>query len=240
MIKNFIKAIVPNSYIQKIQEFKNLKARQKPKLSYSQAGEDLIIDMWLGFLNIEKPTYIDIGAYDPFLLSNSALFYSKGGRGINIEPNPILFKRFKQFRSLDVNLNVGVAAKNAILSYYIMDNDTLNSFSKEEAESCVQKGIATIKKTIQINVLTVNEIIKTYHQNKFPDVLSLDVEGLDEDILQSIDFQNSFPKIICTETQNYSKGHREENIINLLQEQGYFIAADTGINTIFIRESLFK
>jgi len=240
MIKNVIKSIVPNFYIQQIRDFRNRKVRQKPKLSYSQAGEDIIIDMWLGFLKIEKPTYIDIGAYDPFLLSNSALFYAKGGRGINIEPNPILFKKFKQSRPLDVNLNVGVAAKNATLNYYMMDNDTLNSFSKHEVQSCVQKGIAQIKEVVQIDVLTVNEIIKSYHHHKFPDVLSLDVEGLDEEILQSIDFQTNFPKIICTETQNYSKGQREEGIINFLQEQGYFIAADTGINTIFVKESLFK
>ena len=48
--------------------FRNLGIRR----TYSQMGEDLIVSYIFKNLNIENPTYIDIGASDPFALSNSA------------------------------------------------------------------------------------------------------------------------------------------------------------------------
>lgn len=64
------------------------------KKSYSQSGEDLIIKYIFDALGIEKPSYIDVGAYHPYCLSNTSLFYELGSKGINIEPDPMLFKNF--------------------------------------------------------------------------------------------------------------------------------------------------
>jgi hypothetical protein len=58
------------------------------KVSYSQCGEDIIINFILTCLKIDKPTYMDIGAHHPFRFSNTALFYEAGCHGINIEPDP--------------------------------------------------------------------------------------------------------------------------------------------------------
>ena len=47
------------------------------KNSYSQCGEDLIVEFILNGLKIKHPTYMDIGAHHPFYLSNTALFTQK-------------------------------------------------------------------------------------------------------------------------------------------------------------------
>ncbi len=91
---------------------------------------------------------------------------------------------------------------------------------------------------ISLPVVTIQEIVKKYHNNIFPDLLSIDVEGLDEEILRSIDFETNFPKIICVETQNYAKGMREESIISFLEEKNFKIVAETGLNTIFINNNI--
>ena len=44
---------------------RNLKKDFK-KNSYSQFGEDIIVKFIFDALNIKKPSYIDIGAHDPF------------------------------------------------------------------------------------------------------------------------------------------------------------------------------
>ncbi len=85
--------------------------RKFKKISFSQCGEDLIVQNIFNCLGIEKPSYIDVGAYDPFIFSNTALFYSKGSRGINIEPDPHLYKTFPKHRKEDINLNVGIGEK---------------------------------------------------------------------------------------------------------------------------------
>ena len=60
------------------------------QLSFSQCGEDLLIDYVFKLRGIAQPSYIDIGANDPFYLNNTAIFYLRGCRGINIEANPKL------------------------------------------------------------------------------------------------------------------------------------------------------
>ena len=81
--------------------------KQKYKKSYSQCGEDIIVDYIFNLRGITYPTYIDIGANDPYYLSNTALFYDKGCRGINIEPNPAMVESFGKSRPADINLNIG-------------------------------------------------------------------------------------------------------------------------------------
>src|SRR5215211_2513715 len=102
------------------------------KISYSQCGEDLLIQYLFNLRGIPKPSYIDIGANDPFFLSNTAIFYKKGCRGINIEANPLLIKNFKLHRPEDINLNIGVGPKDDELNFFIINHPTLSTFSKQE------------------------------------------------------------------------------------------------------------
>ena len=57
----------------------------KSQTTYSQTGEDLILDILLK----DKPKgfYIDIGGNHPKKFNNTFLFYKKGWDGINVEPN---------------------------------------------------------------------------------------------------------------------------------------------------------
>jgi hypothetical protein len=75
--------------------------------SYSQDGEDMVLKVFF-YENKRKYEgfYIDVGAHHPFRFSNTAFFYQKGWRGINIEPTPDLIKKFKRYRKRDINLNV--------------------------------------------------------------------------------------------------------------------------------------
>src|SRR3989344_293995 len=69
--------------------------------SYSQQGEDLIIDKLL--VGKKKGFYVDVGAHDPVRFSNTKRFYDKGWSGINIDPNPWLIKKFQKQRDRDIN-----------------------------------------------------------------------------------------------------------------------------------------
>jgi hypothetical protein len=58
--------------------------------SYAQFREDTILDR---FFKKSTGFYIDIGANHPDRFSNTKKFYKKGWSGINIEPNPVSFKK---------------------------------------------------------------------------------------------------------------------------------------------------
>lgn len=212
--------------------------REDYKVSYSQCGEDLIIKFIFDDLGILKPSYIDIGAHNPTFLNNTQIFYLSGSSGINIEPDPTLFRSFEINRKHDVNLNIGIADKKGEMDFYLMSTPTLNTFSKEETNRMVEFNyhISCIKK---IKVDTITNIIQKYRNNVFPDFLSLDVEGLDELILKSIDYETSSPTVICVETISYSEnggGKKNRSIINFLESKEYLLFADTYINSIFVKK----
>ncbi len=215
----------------------------KCKRTYAQNGEDRLIWFIFRALGISKPSYLDIGAHDPLYASNTALLYENGSHGINIEPNPLLFKRFLKKRKRDVNLDIGVADTSGIMDFYVMSGPALSTFSKEEAERMTREYGFTITQTLPVEVKTVAEVIRTYAGGTFPDFLSVDVEGLDEAILRSINFDTNKPKVICVETISYSptrNGVKNHALIEFLKNKGYLLLADTYINSLFVDAAVWN
>lgn len=210
--------------------------------SYSQCGEDLIIQYIFNLRGIENPSYIDIGANDPFYLNNTALLYSKGSRGINIEANPALIDSFIKQRPEDININVGIGSENTTLDFFVINDPTLSSFSKEESEKFIATGKYKIVNTIKISLTTIQEILDKHFEGKFPDFLTLDAEGMDYEILKTIDFKNNSPKVICVEAAEYSPigaGERRNELIDFLVKNSYYEYANTNLNAIMVRKDFW-
>lgn len=218
--------------------------RVEEKRSYSQCGEDLVLEFLFMELGITNPSYIDIGAHHPKYLNNTYLFYRKGSRGINIEPDPVLFREFEKSRKGDVNLNMGIGDKSGEADFYIMTEPTLNTFSRTEAEKIeAEHEFYKIQEVRKTKVCMVEDIVREYCNGKFPDFMSLDVEGLDEIVLRSIDYTRDAPKVICVESLTFAvkrKGQKKTALIRFVEEQGYIVYADTHINTIFVRKELWE
>lgn len=213
------------------------KDKSVAKLTYSQSGEDAIIQHLFGSLKIKNPSYLDIGAHHPYFINNTALFYKNGSKGINIEPDPSLFKEFTKQRKRDINLNVGIGVEKSEADFYIMSAATLNTFSKEEAERMERETEYKINDIVKLRLLTVNDVIKEHALGRFPELLSLDVEGLDEEILRSIDYSKTKPLVICVETITFGPKKSQiklHSIEEFLTTQGYFKYSDTYINSIFV------
>ncbi len=213
------------------------------KISYSQSGEDLIIDFIFNHLGIASPSYVDVGAHHPFYLSNTAHFYERGCRGINIEPDPELFKLFKLERQNDLNLNIGIGTEKSQADFYIISSPTLNTFSKQTATGYSSEGDYKIVNTVNLPVDSLKNIIEEYHDGVFPQFLNIDAEGIDELIIKSIDYTQSYPIVICIETLSFStsgNGIKNTSISNFLSANGYMVYADTNINTIFVKEDIWK
>jgi FkbM family methyltransferase len=216
------------------------------QIAYAQSGEDLILSHLFYKLNIDCPTYLDIGANHPSFISNTYYFYLRGSRGVCVEPNPYLFRKIKRCRPGDTVINAGVGInENTQADFYLFPKQShgLSTFSKEEAEYWARVGMKRVgkiqyEKVIQVPLITINTIFEKYFK-KPPDLISLDVEGLDLKILQSLNFEKYYPKIICVETLVYDENQNENKnyeIISFLQQKGYSIYADTHVNTIFLKQ----
>ncbi|HEY5293654.1 MAG TPA: FkbM family methyltransferase [Burkholderiales bacterium] len=206
------------------------------KISYSQCGEDLILQQLFMVLGIYKVSYLDIGAHHPSYLSNTYLFYESGGHGVCVEPDPSLFAEFAKKRPRDINLNCGVGISSGEADFFVMSSSTLNTFSRAEAERYQSYGKQRVLQTIRVAMRPVNEILEQYFE-KCPNLVSLDVEGMDYLILRNFDFGKFRPEVFCLETLSYTEDKSERKlteIIDLMHENGYLTYADTYINTIFV------
>lgn len=215
---------------------------ENSKSSHAQCGEDLILQYLFDVLGLLNVTYLDIGAHHPTYLSNTYLFYKNGHSGVCIEPDPSLYTEFIKQRPRDINLNCGVGVTSGEADFFIMSTSTLNTFSREEAERYQSYGKQQVIKTIQVQLISINEIIMSNFKIT-PDLVSLDVEGLDFVILQNFDFDKYRPKVFCLETLSYTEDKSERKlteIIDLMHDNGYMTYADTYINTIFVAKEAWN
>jgi FkbM family methyltransferase len=216
----------------------NAEATDPHKISFSQSGEDIIIEYLLGLRNITIPTFLDIGGYHPVYANNTYKFFLKGSRGVNIDANPVAIEIFNKKRPQDVNLNIGVGSKEGTFPFYIMEEESLNTFSEEEMHNLKSLG-HRVKQQIDIRVVEVNKILEEYFKGGC-DLFSLDAEGVDFEIIQSFDFDKYAPKVICVETINYTPdgtGSKRTDLCHYIEEKGYFEYANTNINSIYVNKN---
>jgi methyltransferase, FkbM family len=220
----------------------------KVQFSYSQFGEDLIIRELFHKLNIHKPKYLDIGANEPKYISNTYYFYEHGGDGVCVEPNPLLCRKLKKSRPRDIIINAGIGIDDKQeAEFYLFPNyaNGLSTFSEKEAMHWEQVGMPglgkiKIEKIIRVPLININNILEKHFKTS-PDLLSIDVEGLDYEILASLDLTKYRPKVICAETLLYGKdqkGYKITDIEKLLLNKGYILYADTRVNSIFCLKEL--
>ena len=99
-------------------------------ISYAQNGEDIVL--WRAFRDQKSGFYIDVGANHPVSDSVTKLFYDRGWRGINIEPQAALLVELQRARPRDINLGIGLAeAEGTMALHELPDTDGLSTFSPD-------------------------------------------------------------------------------------------------------------
>ena len=215
-------------------------------MSYAQQGEDLIVANLLEILKITKPTYLDVGAYDPILHSNTYLLYMQGGHGVLVEPNPARTRRLADVRPRDKTLNIGIGITpgHSSAAYYVIGGPSkglFNTFSKADAELVETRTQREhfIEKVLRMPLENINAVIEANFQGApggkdAPNFLSIDTEGLDLDILKTMDFDRHRPDVICVETLDLGSDHVDMDIVRLLESKRYSVRGATFVNTIFV------
>jgi FkbM family methyltransferase len=236
-VKNVIKKIIV-SLIPKSIEYQILDNAKQPdndylNISYSQEGEDSILNRI--FEAQPEGFFVDIGAHHPFRFSNTYAFYKRGWQGINIDPNPNSKKQFDLFRPRDINIEFGVSETKGSLKYYNFFEKALNTFSGERAEE-YQKANWPIESVINIETFPLADILNNHlTRGQKIDFMTIDVEGLEMQVLISNNWDLYKPKVILIEMLNLPFEELIEcDIYKLLFKQGYRYVAKT-INTVFFK-----
>lgn len=208
------------------------------QVSFSQEGEDRILERIFAHKN--DGFYVDIGAHHPQRFSNTYKFYLKGWRGINIDAMPGSMDLFQFIRPRDINLEVAIAKESGYFLYYVYNEPALNTFSKETYEQRLQAiGFSQryhLLEKIEVKAFPLSDVLDNYlPKDQNIDLMSVDVEGLDYDVLTSNNWDKYRPEVVIAEELNLSSIASALNspIANFLLTKGYKLFAKTVNSLIF-------
>jgi FkbM family methyltransferase len=187
-------------------------------MSFSQFCQDLHV---LNFYNLKKNGYfIEIGASDGIEISNTYLLEkSYEWTGICVEPIPYRFDDLIKNRTKSFCCNNAVYKEsNMHVDFDIANNgDGISGIS--DKIDCHKKAVDANKTTIKVETISFNDLLKKYNAPYYIDYLSLDTEGSELDILQSVDLNEYIFGLIDVE-HNFVEPRRRQ-IYELLTSNGY-------------------
>jgi hypothetical protein len=205
--------------------------------SYSQEGEDLVLDRFFGFRG--PGFYVDVGAHHPHRFSNTHMFYRRGWRSINIDAMPGSMEMFRRMRPRDINLEIGVGGESSVAKFFAFNERALNTFDEAMARSYTQPEWR-IEQVIDVRVEPLANILATNVPDGTDiDFFTVDVEGRDLTVLQSNDWSRFRPRVVLVECLGKGlAGLQESDTARYLMSMGYAPFAKTVNTFFFVRESL--
>lgn len=203
------------------------------KISHAQEGEDLALLRY--FRNRPRGFFVDVGAHHPTRFSNTWAFYQRGWSGINIDPLPGTAAAFSRLRPRDISLETGVSDQAGELLYHRFQEPAFNTFSPAAAQTAEAKGALPIG-TISIPVDTLTSILdRNLPKGRHIDFMSIDVEGLDEAVIRSLDFSKYRPEVLIVEMIGADLEEAlTSNLYLSLRQKDYRAYAKTGNSVILI------
>jgi FkbM family methyltransferase len=198
-------------------------------LSFSQEGEDGILHRI--FEKKKRGFYVDVGSHHPQRFSNTYKFYLRGWNGINIDPLPGTKTRFDALRKRDINLELGISDSAGELAYYSFKEPALNTFDPIVAAS---RDSPLISKDL-IQVFRLSDILDRHlGLTQKIDFLTIDVEGLDLQVLRSNDWTRYRPSYVLAEALGMRDINEALNseLCEYMTSNGYSFFAKC-VNTVF-------
>lgn len=206
---------------------------------WGQCAEDAILRSL--FRNVDfAGTYVDVGAHHPTALSNTCFFYNRGWRGINIDASQESIALFDQYRPHDVNLNVGIGSQGGNLEFHRFECSLFDTFDSDMAHKW-----SKYSNKVRIEVVKcypLSYILQKYLPDGSEiDLLSIDVEGLEIDVINSNNWDRYRPKIIVVEQlERGSLATQSESVLTkMLANLRYVSVAIAGHSQYFMRDDIF-
>jgi FkbM family methyltransferase len=203
----------------------------KYKKSYSQYAEDLIIQMY--FPKSKKDgKYVDVGCHHPKRGSNTYGFYKKGWSGILIDLEKSKVKANQFARPRDKVILAAVSDKEEWLEIYSDKNFSTNTTINKVEANDKKISIGKIHSETLSNILSKNNFSFNF------ELLSIDVEGVDLEVLKGLGLDIYHPEIICIENWNSKDGISgilKSEIHQFLNNHKYKLVAFSGLSTIYQR-----
>jgi FkbM family methyltransferase len=187
-----------------------------------------------------KGVFIEIGSFDPILISNSYHFEKNGWDVYCFEANTQLIDRLKEERKNVYNYAVYDEDNPSVEFNVVLSSGWTAGFSAIEIDEKHIQNVAKSNHTefpitkIKVEQKKLNTILENElkHITKI-DVLALDVEGGELKCLMGLDFNKYRPYVILAENGGGCKPYVED-ITEHLQNNGYVLDLSLSYNLFFV------
>ena len=178
--------------------------------------------------------FVDIGAHDGISLSNTKFLEDIGWGGVCIEPHPNVYKKLIQNRKCEC-FNCALWKEDTIVDFLSLSGYTemlsgiYNSYDKRHY-SRIQGELSSYggqSEIIKIDAKKFESIVT----EKNIDFLSIDTEGSELEILDTIDFNKFNIKVICIENNFFEK--KFETFMN---SKGYDFYDNVYIDYLYVKK----
>lgn len=201
--------------------------------NYSQNNEQEIITNFFGDF---KGTFLDIGANDGITLSNTYALVLAGWNGTLIEASPRAYSRLLENMPFDKDLTM---LNLAVANY---DGDII---LHESGELLGQGDVALVSSTREDETQRWSSLKMPFTDVKVPcrtfasmqeqtkrktyDFISMDIEGMELDVLPQMDLKALECKMICVEFN----GKQKEKYDEIIVPQGFSLIHQNAENLIY-------
>jgi len=204
---------------------------------FSQSGQDKIVNE-VFFKNATCGFFLEIGAYDGITGSN-CLFFEKfmNWDGIAVEASEMQFLKLEKNRNCDTVKAVISSRVEEVEFFEITQGLTQMSGINSEIYSASLAFIEKDERT-QINKQKVitSTIENILQKRTIIDFMSIDIEGHEMRVLNSIDFEKYEFRVICVENNTPEKQSFNEFFL----ERGFYFFDRAGVDEIYFNSKHFN
>ena len=204
---------------------------------FSEAGQDMLVKENF-FKNQKSGFFLEIGAFDGIQGSNCYHFEKfMNWQGIAVEASPLQFEKLKKNRNCKL-MNVALGSENKQVEFY----EVAEGFTQMSGINNLnfKNSFERIKKNSDSKINKINIECKTF-ENLIPsdqiiDLISIDIEGNELDVLNSINFDKYQIKVIILENNT----PKELSYLKFFLEKNFNYFDRVGMDEIYYNREYFS
>jgi len=201
-------------------------------LYYGQNGEDRVL--WSLFKTGYCGKYIDVGALDGKVFSNTYSFDLAGWSGLCVEAHPDYTPSLRRNRSAAVVHAAATSKDSESIDFYAYPRGSLSTIHNEEIQYLQNRFHATSSwEKVGVPGRTINSMLQEANINPPIDVVSVDVEGAELDVMRGFDLNKYTPRVMVLE---HMTAEKRQSVVQYLKGFGYIPAASISNNTFYCKK----
>ena len=198
--------------------------------SYAQNFEDVIL--WRALKHVEKGLYIDVGAQDPVVDSVSLAFYQRGWRGVHVEPTSAYAQKLREARPDETVIQAAAGMKEGHIPFWEFPGTGLST--GDPAVAARHEGDNRECVRVEVPCVPLAQILDAQGDRPIH-WLKIDVEGMEQDVIESWSPSPARPWIVVVEsTKPLSEEPNHSTWDAKLLARGYEFVYFDGLNRYYV------